>query len=138
VVRQRFSIMVTYSLGSLVQKPRDRSLIPQYRFNKTKQHTTFHTSINILIKQHYPSSLNFRVLPKTEFMIKNNQPCRGQLHFIFPVVGVFWRLETPSKHPCVGGRTPVCFYFNIARDVFTVWLIFVDIYHFNHTYHTHI
>jgi len=27
------------SLGSLVKKPRDRSLIPQYQFNRTKQHT---------------------------------------------------------------------------------------------------
>ena len=39
VVRRRFSIVGTYSLGSLVKKPRDRSLIPQYQFNKTKQHT---------------------------------------------------------------------------------------------------
>ena len=39
MVRGRFSIVGTFSLGSLVKKPRDRSLIPQYQFNKTKQHT---------------------------------------------------------------------------------------------------
>ena len=39
VVRGRFSIVGTFSLGSLVKKPRDRSLIPQYQFNKIKQHT---------------------------------------------------------------------------------------------------
>jgi len=40
VVRRRFSIVGTCSLGSLgVKKPRDRSLIPQYWFIKTKQHT---------------------------------------------------------------------------------------------------
>ena len=44
--RRRFSIVGTYSLGSLVKKPRDRSLIPQYRFNKTKQHT---------LRRHMPS-----------------------------------------------------------------------------------
>jgi len=39
--RRRFSIVGTCSLGSLVKKPRDRSLIPQYRFNKRKQHTVY-------------------------------------------------------------------------------------------------
>ena len=39
MVRRRFSIVGTFSLGSLVKKPRDRTLIPQYRFNKAKQHT---------------------------------------------------------------------------------------------------
>ena len=38
VVRWRFSIVGTCSLGSLVKKPWDRSLIPQYWFNITKQH----------------------------------------------------------------------------------------------------
>ena len=37
VVRRRFSIVGTFSLGSLVKRPRNRSLIPQYRFHKTKQ-----------------------------------------------------------------------------------------------------
>jgi len=41
--------MGTYSLGLLVKKPQDRSLkkiklIPQYQFNKTKQHTLFKLS----------------------------------------------------------------------------------------------
>jgi len=39
VVRRRFSIVVSFSIGSLVKTPRDRTLIPQYQFNKTKQHT---------------------------------------------------------------------------------------------------
>jgi len=37
---QKFTNMTgTYSLGSLVKKPLYRTLIPQYWFNKTKQHT---------------------------------------------------------------------------------------------------
>ena len=36
--------MGTCSLGSLVKEPRDRTLIPQYRFNKTKQHTQTHVN----------------------------------------------------------------------------------------------
>jgi len=41
VVRRQFSIVGTCSLGSIVKKPRDRTLIFQYWFNKTKQHTPF-------------------------------------------------------------------------------------------------
>ena len=39
VVCRRFSIVVSFSLGSLVKNSRDRILIPQDQFNKTKQHT---------------------------------------------------------------------------------------------------
>ena len=44
VVRRRFSIVGTCSLGSLLKKPWDRTLKPQYWFNKTKQHT--HTLVS--------------------------------------------------------------------------------------------
>jgi len=43
VVRQRFSILGAFSLGSLVKKPLDRNDAPTL-VNKTKQHTLKHLS----------------------------------------------------------------------------------------------
>jgi len=39
VVRLQFLTVGSCSLGSLVKKPNHPTLIPQYRFNKTKEHT---------------------------------------------------------------------------------------------------
>jgi len=74
--------------------------------------------------------------------IEPQSPGDGHIYCILLIRIVFCHVSTNlSLHClfCVTTNFDVCFYFNIALDVVIILLIFVDIYHIDHTFsHAHI